>query len=936
MKKLIIAILAALLASGAFAQDSFPDIPEGHWAGDAVDRIADLNIVIGFPDGTFRGNEAFTRYQAALVVSRLLDVIAENVDAALAMTNEDIASLRNAVQELSSDVAAQGTRLSAAEGAIAGLSDDFTNQNARLDDLESALANMDTEIDPDVLRDLQNQIAAQRVATDTAQATADQALARANAAGSLAEANAAEIAALNELIQLLGDQIAALEGVEIEGFDSTDLESRIARNEGDIANIREFVILLRRDQVALRDRVSALEASDEQQSADIADLQNRVTAIEDNPLGLSGSITVEYFVGRYTGEGDLFDVDRAYGVGMRRSMGPSVFSSGTEDVDDDDDEDEVGERAQDRADITYGSDFDADIDVTLGSGSTFDSVGGLNSFEATAIFTLERDTGYLGDEDGSGDVSPDDFGEEEEYVLSLDEFTATFDPIGGEDLSFAFGEEVSAFFTPYTLNHEDTGFVATLGSPDFLSFLDPTLQIAYLTGDYDESPEGYIVTGARLEVAPLESVSLGVTYVRNSFNVDESSEVTADDVDGTIFGVDLGASLGPVAILAEYANATIDDIGGGDAYSDDVLFVTADATFDILGGVEFAANFRDIAAGWGTALSNPVDPADPVSITDADDYPFEEDQSGFGIEAGLGIFIFDVDVFFDSYATTVPDASTTAFGVDTEVELFRAVGLTAFYESVSIDGDVVDDNDATERDNVASDHLDGEYRTGFGVGIEHAGAAEDALVPNLDLELRFERLGAEFDTTHIVADASYDLSVSIVNLTPYVHYESTVDDDAVDGGGNDDDVVEMAVGTGLTTEPLDIFLAPSLEAAVNYRTAAHTEVVGEADYTTTEMQWSVGLDLNEFLLENSVFTARYGSYTGTNVAEADLDGEGATDISDGDAPTGSTQSVSGYELIWDYYGLEFSYGVYAHDPDTDLADNETTAQAFGVSYSVEF
>ena len=118
MKKLAITLLAAVLVSGAFAQSSFPDIPANHWAGDAVDRIADLGIVIGFPDGTFRGNEAFTRYQAALVVSRLLDVLNANVDAALALTQADIESLRNAVQEIGSDVAAQGVRLSAAESAI--------------------------------------------------------------------------------------------------------------------------------------------------------------------------------------------------------------------------------------------------------------------------------------------------------------------------------------------------------------------------------------------------------------------------------------------------------------------------------------------------------------------------------------------------------------------------------------------------------------------------------------------------------------------------------------------------------------------------------------------------------------------------------------------------------------------------------------------------
>ena len=40
------------------------------------------------------------------------------------------------------------------------------------------------------------------------------------------------------------------------------------------------------DQVALRDRVSALEASDASQNAAIASLEDRVTALETNPLGL--------------------------------------------------------------------------------------------------------------------------------------------------------------------------------------------------------------------------------------------------------------------------------------------------------------------------------------------------------------------------------------------------------------------------------------------------------------------------------------------------------------------------------------------------------------------------------------------------------------------------------------------------------------------------
>lgn len=891
MKKLFIAILAAILCSGAFAQQSFPDIPEGHWAGDAVDRIADLSIVIGFPDGTFRGNEAFTRYQAALVISRLLDVIAEDMDAALAMTNEDIASLRNAVQELSSDVAAQGTRLSAAEGAIAGLSDDVTGQAARLDELEAALADMDLEIDPAVLRDLQNQIASQRVAADTAQATADEALARANAAGSLAEANAAEIAALNDLIQLLGDQIEALQGMGGEEFDATGLEGRIARNEGDIANIREFVILLRRDQVALRDRVSALEASDEQQNADIADLQDRVTAIEQNPLGLSGTLAIEYFTASCSGACEEFDVDRAYGVGMPRSMGPSTFSSGDDGGD---------EEAEDLVDIEYGTDFDRDIDLTLGAGSVFGSAGvsGLNSFEATLTIALaETDIDLFDlDDDIPGVDTPG-------FAFYISDAAVSFETIGGASLQFQFGLEVDAFFTPYTLNVEDeSGFVATFDPGDMLAFLDPTLQVAYLTGAADTGPDDEFVTlGARLTLSPLEGFNVGVSYVMNT--VGEEGVIDAATLDDTIFGVDLQAALGPVILAAEYASATVEETG----FADDVLFVTADTEFDILGGVSFSANYRDIADDWEANV------ASGVELTDDDDYPFEEDQAGFAVEAGLGLFIFDIGVFYDTYVTTDPAATTTAFGVDAAAELFAGFALTAFYEQVTIDGAIVDDNDATERDNA--------YRTGFGVGLIHDPEAPNALIPGLGLEFAYEQLGAGFDETHILASAEYTLDVSIVQLTPYVTYETFNDLDA-----GSDDTVTLAAGTGLVTQPLDIFFQPNLEAAVNYRTTAHTDVAGDPDYTATEMQWSVGLNLNAFLLENSTLSARYGSYTGTNV---DYDTP-----SEGDEFTGgATGSVSGYEIVWNYYDLEFSYGGYTN---TDMDGDTTFAAAFGVSYSVEF
>lgn len=121
MKKVVFTSLAALTFGGvlgaASAQNSFPDVPSDSYAADAVAQLVELGIVNGFPDGTFRGNDPFTRYQAALVVSRLLDVIEENQAAAGALSEEDLATVNNAVAELSNELTALSDRVAALEAA---------------------------------------------------------------------------------------------------------------------------------------------------------------------------------------------------------------------------------------------------------------------------------------------------------------------------------------------------------------------------------------------------------------------------------------------------------------------------------------------------------------------------------------------------------------------------------------------------------------------------------------------------------------------------------------------------------------------------------------------------------------------------------------------------------------------------------------------------
>lgn len=76
-KVISVSVLIALLISltySAFAEVP-SDVPQNHWAYDAVELLIKEGIIKGYPDGTFKGNQTLTRYELAMIIYRLLDFI---------------------------------------------------------------------------------------------------------------------------------------------------------------------------------------------------------------------------------------------------------------------------------------------------------------------------------------------------------------------------------------------------------------------------------------------------------------------------------------------------------------------------------------------------------------------------------------------------------------------------------------------------------------------------------------------------------------------------------------------------------------------------------------------------------------------------------------------------------------------------------------------
>ena len=74
MKKtlLLAAVMALGVNAGVYAANPFSNVPAGHWAYDAVNKLAAEGVVEGYPDGTYGGDRLMTRYEMAQITAKAM------------------------------------------------------------------------------------------------------------------------------------------------------------------------------------------------------------------------------------------------------------------------------------------------------------------------------------------------------------------------------------------------------------------------------------------------------------------------------------------------------------------------------------------------------------------------------------------------------------------------------------------------------------------------------------------------------------------------------------------------------------------------------------------------------------------------------------------------------------------------------------------------
>ena len=116
MKKILAIAAAAALTAGvsAYAANPFSDVSTDDWAYQAVADLSDQGVVIGYPDGTFRGERNITRYELAQIVARMMAREDQ-------MNAEQRAMLEKLAGEYADELANLGVRVSKLEKKVGNL-----------------------------------------------------------------------------------------------------------------------------------------------------------------------------------------------------------------------------------------------------------------------------------------------------------------------------------------------------------------------------------------------------------------------------------------------------------------------------------------------------------------------------------------------------------------------------------------------------------------------------------------------------------------------------------------------------------------------------------------------------------------------------------------------------------------------------------------------
>ncbi|GAA5441450.1 S-layer protein SlpA [Deinococcus caeni] len=979
MKKSLLVLTAALSFGVAAAQTAAPasapqvpaltDVPAGHWAKDAIDKLVASGIILGYPDGTYRGTQNLTRYEAAVIIARLLEDMKTGTVVAGEIDSETLTALQNAIQELAADLAALGVRVSdLEENAVSR--DDF----ARLEERVEAIALQSGE--PEALAGLTSQIeelTARADDYDTLRADVDD--------------NASSIAALNDLTVLLNQDIL-------------NLQDRVSAVEAAQADL-----VARADFDTLSGRVGVVETK-------VTSLDNRVTQLEKYAFSIKPTLSATYFVGRATRD---MDIDRLLPgtVLSTGDDGNATTKDGAVDYGDfsggrvivlPDAENFYGfsnaGNLPNKAVRTEGS-TTVSFGITFGNSGKFDTArsdvtgayvkgnGGVTVNTVDVSFGIRAglptaDTRYP-------DVTQDGTTYRPLFFF-FKNATAAF-TVGNAPVTVTFGKGLKFKFSDYVGDNDAVGRgdgfnVKIDGSTlPVIGAFKPMINTVY-GSRLGANNDNLYYRGVRAEITPAGTLKAGLQVMQEGADAFGQPAGTPNDV--TAYSADLHGAVAGWQLDSEYAQSRIapSRIAGAAAGAVETQSAFYAKTSGTLGPVKISdLNYRTVSAGYD-ATAGIMEAAPKATNSTA---PYVAGRTGFGVKVttnvgpvALGGYVDNSVAYGKSPLDTASEATAVVDrGVAGRVSLFNLVTVRGgYYELLTgtnspldtafdgkngvryaVRGDVTPGlgfsvggffrNVANGSTRIADDgglfskgvygtknafNLTGDDLTvnscsgiessdavtcysEYGVEAKHNGKDANALVKNLDLTLgfkaRYRVIGNTSGYTNNVfyGNAAYNTKVGLANVNLNAGFENS------DFAANDTaaDYTALNGTLDVKTDVLNVAFRPSFEGYVKAYSKQYNSNNGTAadTYTANDVTYRVGVKLNEFLLPNTKLAVYYAGYQGKNriytpyVAGALTSSGAATAGTAGgfsDQNHGRTISQDLVYVEANYYDLSFGYG----------------------------
>lgn len=130
----------------AQAQDNFPDTPANHWAFDALSRLKKDGILVGYPDGLYRGGRPASRYELAAAVHAAYLKVKGSADGLSSQISELQAKASKGSEVTKADLDALKASLDALNASKPDYSKDLADLNKLMKEFEPELTALGANI----------------------------------------------------------------------------------------------------------------------------------------------------------------------------------------------------------------------------------------------------------------------------------------------------------------------------------------------------------------------------------------------------------------------------------------------------------------------------------------------------------------------------------------------------------------------------------------------------------------------------------------------------------------------------------------------------------------------------------------------------------------------------------------------------------------------